>query len=135
MSVVWCGAVWCGEQGCQGTVLFGSRAQPRRSGWKKSAKSNPGKLGRRNQPKTRKSRTKHSTGSRPRPAIEPHRSSKQASCVLLPPCAGVFGNDARETGIPVEVWRYYLLAMRPENQDTGQLAFIVSYELGIACRL
>ncbi|GAB4819697.1 hypothetical protein N2152v2_006743 [Parachlorella kessleri] len=31
---------------------------------------------------------------------------------------GVFGNDAKETGIPVEVWRYYLLAMRPENQDT-----------------
>lgn len=32
---------------------------------------------------------------------------------------GVFGNDAKETGIPVEVWRYYLLSMRPENQDSA----------------
>lgn len=32
--------------------------------------------------------------------------------------AGVFGTDAVETGIPVEVWRYYLLANRPEAQDT-----------------
>ncbi|WPT16859.1 Methionine--tRNA ligase, cytoplasmic [Picochlorum sp. SENEW3] len=31
---------------------------------------------------------------------------------------GVFGNDAKETGIPVEVWRYYLLSMRPESQDS-----------------
>jgi hypothetical protein len=30
----------------------------------------------------------------------------------------VFGSDARDTGIPVEVWRYYLLANRPEAQDT-----------------
>ena len=27
---------------------------------------------------------------------------------------GVFGNDAQATGIPVEVWRYYLLTNRPE---------------------
>lgn len=27
---------------------------------------------------------------------------------------GVFGNDAKDTGIPVEVWRYYLLTNRPE---------------------
>ncbi|CAI7870758.1 unnamed protein product, partial [Closterium sp. NIES-53] len=27
---------------------------------------------------------------------------------------GVFGNDAQDTGIPVEVWRYYLLTNRPE---------------------
>ena len=32
---------------------------------------------------------------------------------------GVFGNDAKETGIPVEVWRYYLLSMRPENADSA----------------
>ena len=32
---------------------------------------------------------------------------------------GVFGNDAKDTGIPVEVWRYYLLSMRPENQDSA----------------
>ncbi|GJY39541.1 probable methionine--tRNA ligase [Tanacetum coccineum] len=31
---------------------------------------------------------------------------------------GVFGNDAKETNIPVEVWRYYLLANRPEVKDT-----------------
>lgn len=28
---------------------------------------------------------------------------------------GVFGDDARKTGIPSEVWRYYLLINRPEN--------------------
>ncbi|GIL79322.1 hypothetical protein Vretifemale_8708, partial [Volvox reticuliferus] len=31
---------------------------------------------------------------------------------------GVFGNQAQDTGIPVEVWRYYLLANRPEQADT-----------------
>lgn len=31
---------------------------------------------------------------------------------------GVFGDDAMETGVPSEVWRYYLLVNRPENQDT-----------------
>lgn len=31
---------------------------------------------------------------------------------------GVFGNDAKETNIPVEVWRYYLLNNRPEVSDT-----------------
>lgn len=30
---------------------------------------------------------------------------------------GVFGNDAIETGIPTEVWRYYLLLNRPEGSD------------------
>ncbi|GJW96598.1 probable methionine--tRNA ligase, partial [Tanacetum coccineum] len=28
---------------------------------------------------------------------------------------GVFGNDAKDTCIPVEVWRYYLLTNRPEH--------------------
>lgn len=27
---------------------------------------------------------------------------------------GVFGNDAKDTNIPPEVWRYYLLMNRPE---------------------
>jgi len=27
---------------------------------------------------------------------------------------GVFGDDVMSTGIPVEVWRYYLLINRPE---------------------
>ena len=27
---------------------------------------------------------------------------------------GVFGNDVKDTNIPVEVWRYYLLTNRPE---------------------
>ena len=31
---------------------------------------------------------------------------------------GVFGDDAMNSGIPSEIWRYYLLANRPENQDT-----------------
>ena len=31
---------------------------------------------------------------------------------------GVFGDAAMETGINVEVWRYYLLINRPENSDT-----------------
>ncbi|XP_055811201.1 methionine--tRNA ligase, cytoplasmic-like [Solanum dulcamara] len=31
---------------------------------------------------------------------------------------GVFGNDVKDTHIPVEVWRYYLLTNRPEVSDT-----------------
>jgi len=31
---------------------------------------------------------------------------------------GVFGNDAKDTNIPPEVWRYYLLTSRPEASDT-----------------
>ncbi|KAF2441775.1 methionyl-tRNA synthetase [Karstenula rhodostoma CBS 690.94] len=31
---------------------------------------------------------------------------------------GVFGNSAKETGIPSDVWRYYLLSHRPETGDT-----------------
>ncbi|KAK1261084.1 putative methionine--tRNA ligase [Acorus gramineus] len=31
---------------------------------------------------------------------------------------GVFGNDAKDTGIPSEVWRFYLLMNRPEVSDT-----------------
>ncbi|KAI5293849.1 hypothetical protein KEM52_005122 [Ascosphaera acerosa] len=31
---------------------------------------------------------------------------------------GVFGNNARETGIAADVWRYYLLKNRPETGDT-----------------
>lgn len=30
---------------------------------------------------------------------------------------GVFGNDAMASGIPAEVWRYYLLLNRPEGSD------------------
>ncbi|EEB11468.1 methionine-tRNA synthetase, putative [Pediculus humanus corporis] len=32
---------------------------------------------------------------------------------------GVFGNDAQETGIPADVWRFYLLYVRPESQDSS----------------
>lgn len=32
---------------------------------------------------------------------------------------GVFGNDAQETGIPADVWRYYLASSRPEGQDSN----------------
>ncbi|CAB4003064.1 methionine--tRNA ligase, cytoplasmic-like [Paramuricea clavata] len=31
---------------------------------------------------------------------------------------GVFGNDAKDTGIPSDIWRFYLLQTRPESQDT-----------------
>ncbi|CAG9766282.1 unnamed protein product [Ceutorhynchus assimilis] len=31
---------------------------------------------------------------------------------------GVFGNDARDTKIPSDVWRFYLLYVRPEAQDS-----------------
>ena len=31
---------------------------------------------------------------------------------------GVFGDHAESTGIPSEVWRYYLLSNRPETSDT-----------------
>lgn len=30
---------------------------------------------------------------------------------------GVFGNNAKATGVPADVWRYYLLSSRPESQD------------------
>ncbi|XP_015117336.1 methionine--tRNA ligase, cytoplasmic [Diachasma alloeum] len=32
---------------------------------------------------------------------------------------GVFGTDARETGIPADVWRFYLTYIRPESQDSN----------------
>jgi methionyl-tRNA synthetase len=31
---------------------------------------------------------------------------------------GVFGSSAKETGIPADVWRYFLLLRRPETSDT-----------------
>ncbi|CAG2119600.1 unnamed protein product, partial [Medioppia subpectinata] len=31
---------------------------------------------------------------------------------------GVFGDNARDTGIPSDIWRFYLLYIRPESQDT-----------------
>ncbi|KNC80969.1 hypothetical protein SARC_06684 [Sphaeroforma arctica JP610] len=31
---------------------------------------------------------------------------------------GVFGNDAQDTGIKADVWRFYLLWVRPENNDS-----------------
>ncbi|GAB6032343.1 Methionine--tRNA ligase, cytoplasmic [Chamberlinius hualienensis] len=31
---------------------------------------------------------------------------------------GVFGNNAEETGIPADIWRFYLLFIRPESQDS-----------------
>ncbi|KAF5275081.1 hypothetical protein FQA39_LY07018 [Lamprigera yunnana] len=32
---------------------------------------------------------------------------------------GVFGNDAQSTGISSDVWRFYLLYIRPESQDSS----------------
>ena len=31
---------------------------------------------------------------------------------------GVFGNNAKDTGVPSDVWRYYLLKNRPETSDS-----------------
>ncbi|KAI1081275.1 tRNA synthetases class I (M)-domain-containing protein [Whalleya microplaca] len=31
---------------------------------------------------------------------------------------GVFGDSAKETGVPPSVWRYYLLSVRPETSDS-----------------
>ena len=31
---------------------------------------------------------------------------------------GVFGNDAQTTCIPADIWRFYLLYVRPESQDS-----------------
>jgi methionyl-tRNA synthetase len=31
---------------------------------------------------------------------------------------GVFGDDAEKTGVPADVWRYYLMTNRPEKTDT-----------------
>ncbi|XP_053151072.1 methionine--tRNA ligase, cytoplasmic isoform X2 [Hemicordylus capensis] len=32
---------------------------------------------------------------------------------------GVFGDMAKDTGIPADIWRFYLLYMRPESQDSA----------------
>lgn len=32
---------------------------------------------------------------------------------------GVFGDDAQTTGIPADIWRFYLLYVRPESQDSA----------------
>lgn len=32
---------------------------------------------------------------------------------------GVFGNNAKDTGLPADIFRFYLLYVRPENQDTS----------------
>ena len=32
---------------------------------------------------------------------------------------GVFGNNAMDTGIPADVFRFYLLYVRPETQDSS----------------
>ncbi|CAB3378031.1 Hypothetical predicted protein [Cloeon dipterum] len=32
---------------------------------------------------------------------------------------GVFGSDVQDTGIPADVWRFYLLYVRPESQDSS----------------
>lgn len=32
---------------------------------------------------------------------------------------GVFGDNAKDTNIPADIFRFYLLYIRPENQDTA----------------
>ena len=31
----------------------------------------------------------------------------------------MFGNDAQSTGIEADIWRFYLLYIRPETQDSS----------------
>lgn len=31
---------------------------------------------------------------------------------------GVFGDNVQSTGIPSEIWRYYMLSIRPEKSDS-----------------
>lgn len=38
---------------------------------------------------------------------------------------GVFGNDVKDTNIPSEVWRYYLLTNRPEVSSVDELLVIL----------
>lgn len=42
---------------------------------------------------------------------------------------GVFGMQAQQTGVPASVWRYYLLANRPESADSmfSWADFVSSY--------
>lgn len=46
---------------------------------------------------------------------------------------GVFGNHAKETGIPADVFRFYLLYVRPESQ-VRELADIFSFYLLYICK-
>lgn len=32
---------------------------------------------------------------------------------------GIFGDDVSQTMIPSDIWRFYLIYMRPESQDTA----------------
>ena len=32
---------------------------------------------------------------------------------------GVFGDQAKDTGIPADIYRFYLLYVRPESQDSS----------------
>lgn len=43
---------------------------------------------------------------------------------------GVFGNNARDTNIPVSVWRFYLLANRPEGTRRARLGCASSNACG-----
>ena len=40
---------------------------------------------------------------------------------------GVFGNNAKDTEVPADVWRYYLLKHRPETADSESYFIIIAY--------
>ena len=42
---------------------------------------------------------------------------------------GVFGNNAQDTGIPADIWRFYLLFLRPESQVSRSLQ-VVNRQIG-----
>lgn len=37
---------------------------------------------------------------------------------------GVFGNNAKDTNIPADIWRFYLLYIRPEGQVREQSVIV-----------
>jgi methionyl-tRNA synthetase len=39
---------------------------------------------------------------------------------------GVFGNNAQATGVPSDIWRFYLLSHRPETSVSFKCVFIAS---------
>jgi len=46
---------------------------------------------------------------------------KQPEVTVNADLDSVFGNNARETGQPASVWRYYLISQRPETNDSAFL--------------
>ena len=42
---------------------------------------------------------------------------------------GVFGNDAQETGIPSDIWRFYLMYTRPGKKSFSVMSLVGGQEI------